>query len=149
MIFIAHRGNLEGPNKEKENHPDYIDQALEKKFEAEIDLWIVNGEFFLGHDEPQYPISFEWLLRRSDSLWIHCKNIEAVSKLDPYYFNFFWHENDTVVLTSQGRLWAYPGKQPIQNSIAVMPELYNDVLDSCKGICTDFVLKYQAQLKNK
>lgn len=149
MIYIAHRGNLNGPNKEKENHPDYIDEAISKKFDVEIDLWLVDGSYFLGHDAPQYRINTEWLLRRTDSLWVHCKNIDAITTLDPNYFNFFWHENDTVVLTSKGNLWAFPGKQPIKNSIAVMPEWKNDVLDSCLGICTDYVLKYQNDLKKK
>jgi hypothetical protein len=40
-------------------------------------------------------------------------------------------------------IWAYPGKQPIKGSIAVMPEIYNDDLDSCMGICSDIVKKYK------
>lgn len=146
MIFIAHRGNLEGPNKDKENHPDYIDDAIDLKFDVEIDLWLVNNQYVLGHDEPQYDVDMEWLMRRTESLWIHCKNLEAMSALDARYFNFFWHENDTVVLTSHAHIWAFPGKQPIKNSIAVMPEIHNDKLDLCKGICTDYVLKYKKQL---
>jgi hypothetical protein len=149
MILIAHRGNLEGPNSEYENRPEYIEEALSKKYDVEIDLWLIDGNYFLGHDGPEYPVKLEWLLRRSQSLWVHCKNVEAMSKLDPDYFNFFWHENDTVVLTSHCDLWAYPGKQPIKNSIAVMPEIHNDNLDFCKGICTDFVLKYKQELNKK
>jgi len=37
---------------------------------------------------------------------------------------------------------AYPGKQPIKDSIAVMPELYNDDLSLCIGICSDYISKY-------
>ncbi len=34
------------------------------------------------------------------------------------------------------------GKQPVSNSIAVMPELYNDPISNCFGICSDFINKY-------
>ena len=43
MILIAHRGNIDGINTSKENHPDYIKSALDSGFYAEIDLWwIIN-----------------------------------------------------------------------------------------------------------
>lgn len=56
MIFISHRGNLNGPNKIEENKIEYIEEALNKKFDVEIDLWFVNKNFFLGHDKPQYKV---------------------------------------------------------------------------------------------
>jgi hypothetical protein len=40
-------------------------------------------------------------------------------------------------------IWAYPGKQPIYKSIAVMPELNNDDVTKCIGICSDYIEKYQ------
>jgi hypothetical protein len=39
-------------------------------------------------------------------------------------------------------MWAYPGKQKISNSIAVMPEIYNDDLSECVGICSDHIYDY-------
>ena len=39
MIFIAHRGNTKGPNKELENTPGYIDEALDNGFDVEVDIW--------------------------------------------------------------------------------------------------------------
>ena len=39
MIFISHRGNLEGPNPERENNPDYISEALERVYSVEVDVW--------------------------------------------------------------------------------------------------------------
>jgi hypothetical protein len=58
MILISHRGNLNGPNPERENHPDYIWEALRAGYEVEIDVWWVEGKFKLGHDEPQYDFPF-------------------------------------------------------------------------------------------
>ena len=54
MILISHRGNIDGPNSKLENNPTYIDRALDKGFNVEIDLWVYEKEFFLGHDEPTY-----------------------------------------------------------------------------------------------
>ena len=56
MFFISHRGNLKGPNKTQENKIEYIDKALKKNFDVEIDLWFVKKNFFLGHDEPLYKV---------------------------------------------------------------------------------------------
>jgi hypothetical protein len=55
----------------------------------------------------------------------------------------FWHQKDDVTLTSQGYIWAYPGKQPLKNSIAVLPERNNDDTSQCSGICSDVIEKYK------
>jgi hypothetical protein len=148
MIFIAHRGNLNGPRIDLENNPRYINEALDLGFNVEVDIWYVNNQFLLGHDEPIYPTDIEWLSIRSGLLWIHCKDKTSLQELhllnrQSNIFNFFWHENDLATLTSKGYIWALPGKQPIKNSIAVMPELYNDNVSACIGICSDFIVKYK------
>ena len=38
MKFIAHRGLFQGPDKDKENNPDQIYEALGKGFDVEIIL---------------------------------------------------------------------------------------------------------------
>ena len=77
--------------------------------------------------------------------WVHCKNVEAVVyfKECEYDVNYFWHEEDTLTLTSHNHLWVYPGKQPIKNSIAVMPEINNDDISECLGICSDKIKEYK------
>lgn len=146
MILISHRGNIDGKT-ERENHPSYIDEAIEAGYDVEIDIWAIEGTFHLGHDEPQYGITQHWLNERKDKLWIHCKNIEAVEWFNELEsigsdFNYFWHQEDDVTLTSMNFIWAYPGKQPIRKSIAVMPELNNDDVSECKGICSDIIKNY-------
>ena len=144
MILISHRGNLNGKREEYENHPVYIDEAIKSGFDVEIDMWMIEGVLLLGHDEPQYGITQDWLNKRVSKLWIHCKNIEAMEWFDTIQgFNYFWHENDTVTLTSQMTMWVYPGKQPIKNSIAVMPEIYGDNITECLGVCSDYIEKYK------
>ena len=145
MILISHRGNLNGPNPQRENSIQYIQEALDEGFDVEIDMWSKNGVFYLGHDEPQDEVTLDWLNERKDKLWIHCKNIDILVYFNTLnqLFNYFWHEEDTLTLTSLGSIWAYPGKQPIKNSIAVMPEIYNDKLSSCIGICSDYIQNHK------
>lgn len=148
MKIISHRGNLNGKNPQLENSIEYLEFALQCNFDVEIDFWKIDDCFFLGHDLPQYNVQFNWILKYSDKVWIHCKNIDALVYLSEIFksspsLNFFWHENDTVTLTSLGYIWAYPGKQPISGSVAVLPEIYDDVTFGCASICTDFPIKYK------
>lgn len=144
MILISHRGNVEGRRVPFENRPDYIDEAINAGYDVEIDVWMIEGVLLLGHDGPQYGISQQWLNERYDKLWIHCKNVEAMEWFNLIGgFNYFWHEEDTMTLTSNGYMWVYPGKQPVKNSIAVMPEIYNDNISECKGVCSDYIKNYK------
>jgi hypothetical protein len=141
-ILISHRGNLDGPNPNLENSPGYLEDALQLGFDVEIDVWFKEDLWFLGHDSPEYPTTFEFLSVNKDRLWIHAKNIQAAEKLSTTKLNWFWHENDVMTLTSWGFIWAYPGKQPIRNSIAVLPETHGDPLENTLGICSDFISYY-------
>jgi hypothetical protein len=143
MILISHRGNTNGKFESYENEPMYIDKAISDGFDVEIDVWYKDNILWLGHDQPQYGIDFKWITDRIDKLWIHCKNVEAINyfKSSTYLFNYFWHETDTLTLTSKNYIWVYPGKQPIENSIAVMPEIYNDDISKCIGVCSDYISK--------
>jgi hypothetical protein len=145
MVFISHRGNLNGRIVDKENHPDYIDSAISKGYDVEVDVWVENGILSLGHDKPDFEIEFDWLESRSQKLWIHCKNVESVVFLSKNItnLNYFYHENDKLTLTSKKNIWVFPGNQPINNSIAVLPEIFNDDLSECLGICSDFVERYK------
>jgi hypothetical protein len=145
MILISHRGNLTGPNPERENSQLYIQEALDKEFDVEIDVWVIDNIIYMGHDKPQYGVDFRWIRDRVNKLWVHCKNVESVVyfKECGYDVNYFWHQEDTLTLTSQNHIWVYPGKQPIKNSIAVMPEINNDDITKCLGICSDIIEKYK------
>lgn len=147
MIFISHRGNINGKNETEENKPEYIVESIKQGYDCEIDLWVINKSLLLGHDLPQYEISFSFLETNSERLWVHCKNIEAVMYLQEKNddkIHFFWHQEDDLTLTSKGIIWAYPGKQPIKNSIAVMPEIKNERnLEECLGICSDEISFYK------
>lgn len=145
--FISHRGNLEGKNPELENSPDYILQAIRLGLDVEIDVRFIEGKFKLGHDSPKYDFPFYLIEEHSDKLWIHCKNLEAVVALNKFPFrnqlNYFWHQKDDITLTSKRYIWAFPGKQPLEGSVAVLPEIYNDDISKAYGICSDIILDYK------
>ena len=145
MYYIAHRGLLDGPNEKWENAPWIIDEAILYCGHAEVDLWVVDNIFYLGHDVAKYKVDWQWLFDRRDNLFIHCKNIAALCVMSNYrdFYHYFWHQQDTLTLTSRGMIWAFPGKQPIRGSIAVLPERHNDDISQCIGICTDFVRRYK------
>lgn len=146
MILISHRANIDGPNKNLENHPDQIKKILDKGYHVEIDVWFVDNKFFLGHDNPQYEVNIEFI--QNNRFWHHAKTIETLHKLNNikpnYLINCFYHQTDDCVLTSGGWIWTYPGK-PIfsQQGIAVLPEsIINWDISNAGGICSDYILKY-------
>jgi len=141
MRFIAHRGLMHGANVNIENRPEQIRLARESGFDCEIDLWRVNSELYLGHDAPLYPIS-EFFLNDTQ-LWIHAKNLDALYWLTHTKYNYFWHQGDDFVLTSQNWIWTYPGKELTDRSVIVMPEWGDPGFKSmdfgCYAVCSDFV----------
>jgi hypothetical protein len=148
MIYIVHRGLLNGPS-EWENAPWVLEEAIAECGNAECDLWLTeDGKFALGHDAPKHIINEKWLWENQVGLWIHCKNIPALEffNREGIFYHYFWHEEDTVTLTSKNYIWAYPGKQPIAGSIAVLPERFDDDISVCDGVCTDYVLRYRGDL---
>lgn len=139
--IISHRANLNGIDKSLENNPEQIKKVL-KLFEVEIDLWDINGDLYLGHDEPQYKINNNFF---DNKMWIHCKNLSAAQTMSKTSFNWFWHENDKLTQTSKGFLWCYPGVY-LENGITVEFG-YNQYLPkNIYGICTDYPLKYERQM---
>ena len=81
MKLISHRGNINGRDESRENHPEYIQSALDKGYDVEIDVWLTSyNQFYLGHDKPQYFVKSEFL--EKDGLWCHAKNIDALYKMN-------------------------------------------------------------------
>ncbi len=149
MLWISHRGNLDGPIPERENHPDYIESALYLGVDVEVDVWFIDGELYLGHDAGIYSMPKEYL--SNQRMWFHCKNVSALDffkKTDRV--KYFWHQNDDYTLTSNRKIWTYPGKLLMPGCIAVVPEIaYKGNLWECHAICTDFVYNYKRLYENR
>jgi len=145
MKLISHRGNLEGPNPERENHPDYIIEAIQAGYDVEIDVWFKDGKFYLGHDEPQYLFPYDLLDGYYNKLWIHCKDMDSLSNLNELdsngsKLNYFSHENDLGVLTSRGYIWS---ANLYKRGILVMPEIFNkEPNEDTLGVCSDYIKNY-------
>lgn len=156
MRIIAHRGLLEGPDESLQNDPSQVLKALNSGFEAEIDVWFEKGKWYLGHDTMDHEIPPAFLAY--PGLWIHCKNIPAFYNLKRLAnkINFFYHESDKIVLTSNGDAWTYFGLPETMDpqAICVMPEVtysweeINLMVKSGKwaGMCSDWPIKIRGML---
>jgi hypothetical protein len=141
MILISHRGNITGPNPERENSIEYITEALDKGYSVEVDIWLIGDNIYLGHDKPEYETTLSFL--KNNRLWCHCKNIDALQFLLENDIHCFFHQEDDVTLTSKGYMWVYPRKKLVRDSVCVMPELgYAGDLKTCYAICSDYIGNY-------
>lgn len=152
MHFISHRGNLTGKDKFLENYPTQIDFILESGFDCEVDVWYHESNFYLGHDQPNYKVTIDYL--KNDRLWCHAKNVEALSVMLKENIHCFFIDGDKATLTSKNFIWLSPtNKQLFANSICVMPEsdmwdtFKMEDLKSCLGVCTDNIEYFKQLLK--
>jgi hypothetical protein len=145
MKIISHRGNINGLVPEKENRPSYIDSAIQLGYDVEVDLRIIDNEFWLGHDEAQYKIELSWMSLRKDKIWFHCKDINSalvLAKLDKG-FQYFCHSQEPYVCTSNGYIWVHDLTGKI-NDKCIIPLLSKEDIENYNNsnpyaICTDYV----------
>ena len=142
MRKISHRGNLFGPNPERENTPHYIFEALAEGYDVEIDVWYQNGMIQLGHDMPIASVNKNML--KMNGLWCHAKDIQALEYMTNEGINCFWHQGDDVTLTSKGYIWTHSdyntyGPKSVachmERPTAEELKKYKD----CYGICSDYI----------
>jgi len=150
--LIAHRGNIDGRQPERENSPDYIDRAIYLGYDVEVDVWSKEDQFglWLGHDYPIHAIDFGFLETRIQYLWVHCKCPRSLYLLREYLpsVRYFFHQTDDYTITSWQDIWCYPGKDAYgSHAIVLMPEQWmelDQVPKYCErtkaaGVCSDFV----------
>jgi len=140
MKLISHRGNINGIHPIYENRPEYINSAINSGYDVEIDVWRINGDLYLGHDAPTYPINQNYLM--NNRLLCHAKNSNSLSFMLKFReIHCFWHQEDTYTLTSRAIPVVYPNCEPIENSIVMVREIqtYFELLrnDRIYGICFD------------
>ena len=158
--LIAHRGNISGPQVKFENSPGYLKDAIFAGYDVEVDIWLDNIGFSLGHDEGTYHVTKSFINEITPHAWFHCKNYNAFNYFllnyndNIYASHFFTHDQDQYapVLSKiytgivVENIWCYPGTSvPDDIGILVMPETLN-VIDFHKaikqniyGICSDNV----------
>lgn len=148
MRFISHRGNILSKDSHLENKPDYINKALQAGFDVEIDVWCIDGIFFLGHDKPRYHVEETYL--EDPRFWCHAKNGEALEKmLKNDRIHCFWHEGDRWTLTSQGYIWTLMELNKFEPAETLNGGIFlTNILDSyipvdAGGICSDYIQSYK------
>ena len=156
MIIISHRGNISGPNPSRENHPTYIDEAIQSGYQVEVDIRYLDKKWYLGHDGADYKVSINWMKRRNHHIWWHAKSLDTLvefGKLNrkplsvsnkKQSFIYFWHQSDDYTLTSFEHIWTFPNK-PIRGkqSIIVLNEEGATPPPGILGICTDYPEDYK------
>jgi len=141
MKLISHRGNINGPDYENENKPEYVLKALESGFDVEVDVWHHDFDgIYLGHDYPKYKIEIDFL--KNSRLWCHSKDLRGLKIMIDNDIQCFWHQQDDYTLTSNNFIWTYPGKRICSKTIIVCRDLRETLAFSSAGlhgICSDFV----------
>ena len=141
MIYISHRGFVNGKDKSLENNPNQIKHLTEQDINVEVDVRFYKNKFYLGHDEPVYEINKSFLT--NNKLWCHAKNFLALENMLDNNIHCFFHNTDHYTLTSKNYIWAYPGIDGGKMTIAVKPEGKNLDLTKFSGICSDQIDKYK------
>lgn len=144
MILISHRGNIREILPERENHPDYIDEAIDQGYGVEMDVRLIGGQLYLGHDEPQYLVNVDWLVARNKHLWIHTKNFAALSYLINRDVRTFYHQKENhTIINNCNLIWSHELSEADENSI--IPLISKEdiarqpIPTNVYGICSDFV----------
>lgn len=145
MILISHRGNIAGRIPEAENRIDYIEDAIILGYEVEIDVWKKDGSLWLGHDEPQYTVTHEWLKSRSRKLWIHTKDFESLSELIDVQLRIFYHEKEQhTIIHGTNLIWSHNLSEASKKS--VIPLLSEEdinqnqhLIGKVHAVCSDYV----------
>jgi hypothetical protein len=136
--IISHRGNLLGKSLD-ENKPSYIENAIAKGFDVEVDVWSVGNDLYTGHDVYKYKIDIKFL--KNPKLWCHAKNVESLIIMMKNNIHTFWHETDRYTITNRGIPWCYPGNY-INSGITVELSIKKDI-PLCLGVCTDYPVEWK------
>ena len=152
MIFISHRGNLNGLNPARENSPSYIREAISAGFDVEIDIHWWRDGIWLGHDEPEWGVPMSFLEEIKDHIWIHCKNFAALTNLIDRGFRVFYHEKEQYTIINNGLIWAH--NIDFVDDKCIIPLLSREsVLEydqkNVYGICSDFVYECRDKFGHK
>lgn len=112
---------MNGPNPSMENNPEYINETLRAGYDVEIDVWMLSDGMYLGHDKPTHKINKYFL--QNQRIWSHCKNLETYMYLLKYQdINCFIQNEEDIVITSRGYLWAH-SKCCVWNDKTVVTQL--------------------------
>jgi hypothetical protein len=148
MRLISHRGNLDGPDPDKENRPEFIQAAINLGYDVEIDVRLIDGNLFLGHDNPDHPVDIQWLVDRKDKLWVHAKNFPAIDLLIEHGLHIFYHQSDGhAIIGNTKYIWSCNITEA--NERSVIPLISTEEIEANKGldmrfhgVCSDYIRRF-------
>jgi hypothetical protein len=144
--WILHRGLTHGPNPSLENNEDWIIMRIMDGWDIEMDVWYINGSWWIGHDAPTTPLKHIQLLTHKQC-WIHCKNLEALYHI-PKESHHFVHDRDVATLTSENYIWyninqfVTPDVESDKKSVIVLPErsdFSKETIWKANAVCSDYL----------
>lgn len=97
MKIYSHRGNLEGPDPEWENHPSKFEQAFREKFYVMADVTGKDGALYGGS---VHLISFDFVQQHKYQMIFRATNFEAIKLLRQRDVHYFYLDSDAYSLTS-------------------------------------------------
>jgi hypothetical protein len=134
MLLIANRGNLFGRNLERENSPDYLNEAINQGYHVMVDAWWVEGCFWFGKNRPTHkPIGggIDWLTHAVNSVWIRAKSAETFVRAHDLGLNVFWQQSDMYAYSTWGHLLGFYGaEQAGEQFVHVIPAAEIVTVDS-------------------
>jgi len=149
MILIAHRGNLYGRQPERENTPEYLNEAIHLGYHVMVDAWYHDGCFYFGERKPLWKPFPDWLPYAMNSVLLRARNPEALLEANKQGFNVFWHQSDSYALTSWGDLLGFYGAPICGDSFVHMIPEHDGAVDEsycenlagyeASGLCSDYV----------
>ena len=152
-LLISHRGNTSGINSEKENSPEYIQEALDKGFYVMVNAWLLEENIVaLGTDSPMYHVDVEFL--KFGNIICKAMTAETLEYLLEKDVHCFYSEKDSFTVTSGGLIWNTNFNSQTLRSIIVIPEWYIPSLEkletlNCTGICSDRIEYIEYYLRTK
>jgi len=69
MLYISYYGNIYDKNKDLENEPSYIINAINNGYNVFIDIQLIKNDYYLGG---KYKIELDFLYKYIDYLWCNC-----------------------------------------------------------------------------
>ena len=138
MILIAHRGNYNSVQPNRENTLAYLHEAIGKGYDIEVDIRKTREGYILGHDYPVDKITQDQIQELSPYTWFHAKNYEALVSLIQEGHHVFAHDQDLWALTSRGIVWSHKHQNNPQG-IVCMPDIITDqeIIRQALGVCHD------------
>jgi hypothetical protein len=145
MLYISHRGNLDGMEPEKENSPEYVQAVLDKNYHVLVDTWLVgSSSLALGTRYPQYPVSLEFM--KAKGIIARAATVETLEFLMSNNIHCFLASHDEYTLTNGGLIWTRHGKKitGVQRCVIDMPEWYIPSFEklaqtNAAGVCSDCI----------